>query len=72
MRFKINLEGKTALVTGAARGIRRASALMLAGEGGRVVIATRDAEGTERVASEIEGLGGTALPVRTDVTAPTA
>ena len=61
------VEGKVAIVTGAASGIGRITAHTLAREGARVVIADRDAGGAERVAAEIEAVGGTALAVATDV-----
>ncbi|WP_417510030.1 SDR family NAD(P)-dependent oxidoreductase [Microbacterium sp.] len=47
------LEGKTALVTGAATGIGYAVAARFAREGARVVIADRDAEAAQRAAKEI-------------------
>ncbi|MEO3388800.1 SDR family oxidoreductase [Mesorhizobium sp. CAU 1741] len=48
--------GKVALVTGAAGGIGRATALRLAREGARVVAADRDRDGLEMLASELEDL----------------
>jgi len=68
------LAGRTALVTGASRGIGRAFALRLAREGASVVIAAKSETGSERlpgsihsVAAEIEAAGGRAIAVRTDV-----
>jgi citronellol/citronellal dehydrogenase len=68
------LRGRTAIVTGASRGIGRAFALRLAGEGAAVVVAAKSETGSERspgsihdVVAEIEALGGRALAVRTDV-----
>jgi NAD(P)-dependent dehydrogenase (short-subunit alcohol dehydrogenase family) len=61
------VEGKVAIVTGAASGIGRATALLLAREGARVVIADRDGAGAERVAREIEAAGGQAQAARVDV-----
>ncbi len=49
-------EGRVALVTGAASGIGRATALRLAGEGAQVVTADRDAGGLEALAADIENL----------------
>ena len=64
------LEGKVALVTGAASGIGRASALALARAGSRLVVADLDAEGAQRVAKEIEATGGEALACTVDVSEP--
>jgi NAD(P)-dependent dehydrogenase (short-subunit alcohol dehydrogenase family) len=47
------LDGRVAIVTGAASGIGRATALRMAAEGARVVCADRDGEGAARVAAEI-------------------
>lgn len=62
------LEGKRALVTGAARGIGRAIALRVAREGAEVVLGDI-APGGEEVAAEIHAAGGEAFYLRTDVTA---
>ena len=61
------VEGKVAIVTGAASGIGRATALLLAREGARVVIADRDGAGAERVAHEVESAGGQAQAARVDI-----
>ncbi len=53
-----SVRGKTALVTGAATGIGRMAATALAMAGARVFIASRKAADCERVAAEINKLGG--------------
>lgn len=64
------LQGKTALVTGAAQGIGRATALSLAREGARVLLTDLNAEGARELAAAInEELGaGAAFSARHDVT----
>ncbi len=64
------LSGKVALVTGAAAGIGRASALAFAAAGARVVVADLDAAGGDETVKQIRGAGGEALFVRADVTDP--
>jgi 3-oxoacyl-[acyl-carrier protein] reductase len=51
----LKIEGKTALVMGASRGIGRGIAAALAGEGARVAMASRSRERAEEAAKEIEG-----------------
>jgi len=64
----LELEGKTALVTGASRGIGRAIAQALAKEGVRVALAARDKATLETAASEIRGNGGAeALAISADL-----
>jgi 3-oxoacyl-[acyl-carrier protein] reductase len=66
-----NLSGKTALVTGASRGIGRATALALAKEGAQVVIHYgRGADEAEAVVAEIRKAGGKADAVAGDLAAP--
>lgn len=62
------LDGKTALVTGASRGIGRAVALKLAGEGAKVAINFAGSTSkAEAVKQEIEAQGGEAMLVQADV-----
>jgi len=62
------LEGKVAAVTGASSGIGEATALALAAEGAAVALAARREDRVADLASRIEGGGGRALAVATDVT----
>jgi NAD(P)-dependent dehydrogenase (short-subunit alcohol dehydrogenase family) len=64
------LENKVAIITGAAAGIGRATALRMAEEGATVVIADINAEGGTRVADEVTASGGRALAVHTDIGKP--
>lgn len=61
------LEGKTALVTGAARGIGAASALRLASEGAAVMCADIDGIGASDTAEAISNRGGSAASTALDV-----
>lgn len=59
-----------AIVTGAGRGLGRATALALAQRGHRVVVAARDGNDAAKVVAEIEAEGGAALPLALDVADP--
>jgi NAD(P)-dependent dehydrogenase (short-subunit alcohol dehydrogenase family) len=59
--------GKSVIVTGAASGIGRATAVRLASEGGRVACLDVSAPALEEVVASIESAGGTALSVVCDV-----
>jgi acetoin reductase-like protein len=61
------LDGKVALVTGAARGIGRAIALRFARDGATVAVADQNLDGVREVAAEIEAAGQAALAVQVDV-----
>ncbi len=61
------LEGKVAVITGASSGIGRATALLMAREGARVVAAARRRNALEELVSEIAGEGGDAFAVAGDV-----
>lgn len=63
-----SLAGKTALVTGAAKGIGRAIAVRLASEGASVAVNYHgSAEKAEETAAEIRAAGGNAFTVQADV-----
>ena len=61
------IKGKVALVTGAASGIGRATALAFARQGARVAAADRDAANGEELIATIRALGGDAVFLRVDV-----
>ena len=62
------LEGKTALVTGASRGLGKAMAIALAQAGARLVLAARDVKQLDATADSARALGVEAFVFRTDVT----
>jgi NAD(P)-dependent dehydrogenase (short-subunit alcohol dehydrogenase family) len=62
------LDGKAVLITGAAGGIGRATALDAHAEGARLLLSDVDAGGGEALAAEIAGDGGTAVFAACDVT----
>jgi NAD(P)-dependent dehydrogenase (short-subunit alcohol dehydrogenase family) len=66
-RIEFSFEGRTVLITGAATGIGRATALAFAGAGAAVVIGDVD-QRAEDTAAEITAAGGRAVFLRTDVT----
>ena len=69
----IDLTGKSALVTGGSRGIGKAIALRLAGQGADVAFSYRGNEAAAKAtAGEIEALGRRGLAVQADVTDPEA
>lgn len=67
MTSPARLAGKSAIVTGAANGIGRATAVRMAAEGAAVLVADIDAAGAGRVVDEIRAAGGTAEPFGVDV-----
>ncbi|NKB16617.1 MAG: SDR family NAD(P)-dependent oxidoreductase [Sphingomonadales bacterium] len=66
------LAGKTALVTGASRGIGAATAKALAAAGAHVILVARKVKALEAVEDEIHGLGGTSTIAPLDLMEPDA
>jgi NAD(P)-dependent dehydrogenase (short-subunit alcohol dehydrogenase family) len=64
------LDGKVALITGAARGIGRGTALLFAGEGAQVAVADLTADGVKETAALITKAGGEATAIVVDVSKP--
>lgn len=67
MTDQFQLDGKTALVTGASRGLGRGMALALAGAGADVVCASSSPGGTDETVADIRRLGRSAWPVHADL-----
>jgi NAD(P)-dependent dehydrogenase (short-subunit alcohol dehydrogenase family) len=67
IKHRFRLEGKTAIVTGAGRGLGRQMALALASAGANVVCAARSLDQIERTAADIVANGGRAVAHTTDV-----
>ena len=68
MTFSKLLEGQTALVTGASRGIGKSIAICLAKEGAEVIINySSSLENAKKVVSEINSFGGKAYPLQADI-----
>jgi 3-oxoacyl-[acyl-carrier protein] reductase len=68
MTYPKLLEGQTAIVTGASRGIGKAIAIFLAKEGAEVIINySSSLENANKVVSEINSFGGKAYPLRADI-----
>ncbi|RLB20553.1 MAG: SDR family NAD(P)-dependent oxidoreductase [Deltaproteobacteria bacterium] len=61
------LNGKVAIISGAGKGLGRASAIAMAKEGAKVVLLARTRSDLENVAHEIQANGGKGLPVPTDI-----
>jgi len=63
----VNVKGKIALVTGAARGLGRACALALAEAGADIALGLRDVNADRGLVKEIEALGRKVLPLQMNV-----
>ena len=70
MTSEKRLDGKVAVVTGAGSGIGRASALLMARHGAKVLLIDIDRERVERVKERIERDGGVALAGNCDISQP--
>src|SRR5437016_2647867 len=66
----MRLDGKVALITGAASGMGKVAATLFAGEGAKVVLTDVLDEAGERAAEEIRSAGGEALYVHADISSP--
>src|SRR5687767_4308212 len=62
-----SIAGRVAVVTGAASGMGRATAHLLADEGALVAVLDRNGDGAATVAAEIEGAGGRAVAIGVDL-----
>ncbi|WP_102262721.1 SDR family oxidoreductase [Mesobacillus jeotgali] len=62
------IKNKVVIITGASSGIGRATAVKLASEGAKIVLAARREERLQELAEKIHSLGGTAVYKVTDVT----
>lgn len=69
---RFDLTDRTAVVTGAGRGIGAACAVALAEAGANVVLAARSADQLDKVAEQISGLGRKAATVSADLSTPEA
>ncbi|MGB6945672.1 MAG: SDR family NAD(P)-dependent oxidoreductase, partial [Bryobacteraceae bacterium] len=65
--METRLKGKTAIVTGASRGIGKAIAMRLAGEGAQVVLCARDENLMDDAVKQIESAGGRAAALKVDL-----
>jgi len=66
--MKIDLKGRTALITGGSRGLGEAMAVALAGAGASIALVARDVERLSKVKSDITAAGGKAEFFKADVT----
>ncbi len=64
----LHLKGKVALITGASRGIGKAIALALAGEGADIALIARGREALDAAATDVADLGVRAAAIAADIT----
>src|SRR5437867_5804902 len=64
---RFDLQGKTALVTGAARGLGRAISLALAHAGADIALGLRNVKTGEGLAEEVQAMGRRVLPLQMDM-----
>jgi NAD(P)-dependent dehydrogenase (short-subunit alcohol dehydrogenase family) len=62
------LDGKTALISGGARGIGRAAAILFAKEGARVAVADLNGDGAKETVQMINAAGGQAISITVEIT----
>ncbi|TAK65702.1 MAG: SDR family NAD(P)-dependent oxidoreductase, partial [Dehalococcoidia bacterium] len=62
-----SIEGRVAIITGAASGMGRATAYVFADAGARLALIDRNAEGVAAVAEEVNASGGSARPYIADL-----
>ena len=67
MAMSGRLNGKRAIITGAANGIGRASAILFAREGANLVLADVNETGLQQAEEEIKKIGGNVIIRKTDV-----
>jgi NAD(P)-dependent dehydrogenase (short-subunit alcohol dehydrogenase family) len=63
-----NIEGKIVVITGASSGLGEATARLLAAQGASVVLGARRQDRIQALANELNGRGGKAIAMTTDVT----
>ena len=66
----MRLDGKVAIITGGNSGIGKATALLFAKEGAKVVITARREKQLQKVSEEILTMGGNVLAVASDISNP--
>ena len=70
--MELGLDGRACIVTGASRGIGRATARLLAAEGARVLLTARNEGALDEAATALSATGAEAATLALDVTAPDA